>query len=277
MISDFHTHTTASDGALAPLELLRRAENNGVNRLAITDHDTVLGVRELKAQLASGAVQSNVELVAGVEITAMADKNCVHVLGLWVDTDATSLAKFLSEQVQIRVQRGEEIAFQLGKKGINNALEGAKSIAGGAVLGRPHFARFLVEEGHCSNQQQAFRRWLGKGKVGDIHCAWPSLASAVEAIHAAGGLASLAHPDKYGLTRTRLNRILAGFREAGGDALELISGAQGSSVTANLLGLASTHQLMCSTGSDFHSLEQLWCDIGRQPVFPSEATLIQCS
>lgn len=278
MIFDLHTHSTASDGALSPEALLIRAQSNGVSRMALTDHDTIAGVKVLQEAMAKpdfgDKAGSPIELVAGVEISADIDGRTYHILGLWLDTENIALNTFLEGQRQIREARAEAIGEKLARQGIADALQGAKTLAGDAVLSRPHFARYLVEQGHCDKEQQAYKRWLGAGKSCDVSYQWPSAEAAIAAIHGAGGLAVLAHPDKYGLTRTRMRTLLEAFKAAGGDGLELISGRQDDAITDYLLRLSHKYDLACSTGSDFHSPEQTWSDLGCNNDLPSTAVPI---
>lgn len=274
MIIDLHTHSTASDGLLSPVDLLARAELNGVGKLALTDHDTVSGVKQLQQALANSQLSSTVELIAGVEITATLEGRDYHILGLWLDSESLALGEFLASQAQVREVRAEAIDRRLEREGIVGALAGARAIANGAILSRPHFARFLLENGYCDKEQQAYKRWLGAGKVCDVKCTWPSVEAAVEAIHSAGGLAVLAHPDKYGLTLTKMRATLEAFKALGGDGLELISGRQQSAITDTLLRLSHKFELACSMGSDFHSPEQSWSDLGCNTELPSTAVPI---
>ena len=278
MIFDLHSHSTASDGALSPEALLARAGANGVAHLALTDHDTVAGVKILQAAMAEpqfvAEFSSPITLVPGVEISADIGGRSYHILGLWIDPDNGPLNTFLAGQRRVREARAETIAEKLARQGIEGALEGAKALAGDAVLSRPHFARYLLEQGHCSKEQQAFKRWLGAGKPCDVPCQWPSGDEAIAVIHGAGGLAVLAHPDKYGLTRTKMRILLEAFKAAGGDGLELISGRQDEAITRYLLRLSQKYNLACSTGSDFHSPEQTWADLGCNTSLPASAVPI---
>ena len=267
---DLHSHTIASDGALTTGELLQRASERELAVLAITDHDTVAGL----AGAAATSAGYGIELVPGVEISAQAAGQTVHVLGLWIDSSDTDLQAFLAGQRAVREQRAMDIGQRLQRQGIEGAYEGACELAAGAVLSRPYFARFLVEQGHCASLQQAYKKWLGRGKPGDVACQWPELESAVAVIHSAGGLAVLAHPDKYRLSQTRLRNLLEQFKASGGDGLELISGNQPDNVTRQLLALAGRYQLACSLGSDFHSPAQSWADLGAAGTLPSSAVPI---
>lgn len=271
MNCDLHTHSRASDGELEPLELFRRAKANAVTRLALTDHDTIDGYLELDRLLSAGDEQWDGELVAGVELSAHWQGRSCHIVGLWIDPASSPLTTFLSGQRQVREDRAEAMDKRLQKAGISGALAGARELAGTAVLSRPHFARYLVGAGHCANEQQAFKRWLGRGKCADIGCRWPPLAEVVDVILSAGGIPVLAHPDKYSFTRTKLKQLLADFVDCGGAALELLSGRQQANVTASLLRLADEYGLASSLGSDFHSCAQHWCDVGSMGELPAAA------
>jgi len=276
IVFDLHTHSTASDGELTPEQLFSRAQGLGVSYLALTDHDTVAGVRSLEQCLQSkskgGQLPSGTQLVPGVEITALAGPLCLHVLGLWIDSENDNLDDFLTRQREVRDVRGQRIAAALEKKtGVERAYTGAKAVADGAILARPHFARLLVQEEVCRNVQEAFARYLGDGKPGDVKCEWPALRAVIEVIQSAGGQAVLAHPDKYKLTKTKLRELLDLFASEGGDGIEVVSGAQSHDSSAYLAKLADQRGLGASSGSDFHGPGQLWCDLGRQPLMPDSA------
>jgi predicted metal-dependent phosphoesterase TrpH len=138
-------------------------------------------------------------------------------------------------------------------------------------LARPHFAEFLVEQGHCKNVAQAFKKYLGKGKPGDVPCDWPDMIEVIRIIQSGGGVCVLAHPDKYGLSASRLRQLLDDFAQAGGDGIEVVSGAQDQQSSRYLASQATKRGLLVSTGSDFHSPEQVWCDVGGQKELPSGA------
>ena len=270
MIFDLHTHSTASDGHLSPEQLLDRAVNNGVSHLALTDHDTMAGFEQLQ-NVADLKSRWPIHLVPGVEISASIDQQPYHIVGLWLNPATPVLKDFLSQQQILREQRGEMMGIKLERLGMTGALAGAKKIAAGASLSRPHFAQYLLQQGYCDKLQQAYKRWLGKGKPADVKINWPSASEVVSVIHAAGGLAVFAHPDKYGLTKTRLRDTLAVFKASGGDGLELISGHQDGCVTDYLLRLSHKFELACSMGSDFHTLEQYWSDVGCHKALPATA------
>lgn len=262
MIVDLHCHTTASDGALSPADLVDRAVQQGVNVLAITDHDTVDGLLQLPA------APADIEMVSGVELSCTWGKRLIHVVGLNIQIDSEPLITGLRQQQQSRQLRAELIAEKLEKYGFSGAYDYVSALAGGGQIGRPHFARFLVEKGYVANEKQAFKKFLGAGKPGDIKTTWPSMATAVEWICASGGVAVLAHPHHYKLTTTKLYALTTDFRAAGGRAVEVISGQQPRDRTQYLLQLVERFDMLASIGSDFHRPGQAWNELGQMGELP---------
>ncbi|WGL17743.1 PHP domain-containing protein [Microbulbifer bruguierae] len=260
---DLHCHSTASDGILSPAALVSRAKSAGVTLLALTDHDTVAGIAEAQAE----AHSQGVTLLPGIEFTALWGRRVVHIVGLNIDCEATALREAISTRDRLRVERAHQIAERLEKRGFAGAWVGARTLAGDGVIGRPHFARWLVDAGYVADTGKAFKRYLGAGKIGDVTVSWPDLRATVASIREAGGAAVLAHPLKYGLTRTRLQALIADFRDAGGDALEVVCGQQNPVQTREVLALLarlgdSGASLLASLGSDFHQPDQPWRKLG---------------
>ena len=244
---DFHTHSSASDGALNPKELLERAAREGVTRFALTDHDTINGYLTVKDRVPEG-----LRLVSGVELSCQWARIGIHVVGLGFDPDAPSLRQHLQLLDAARLVRATRIGERLESAGMTGALRGAQSVASGAQIGRPHFARWMVMAGHVDSEEAAFKRFLGRGKPGDISVLWPSLEATTAAIKQAGGLSVLAHPLEYKMTATKLRALTVAFAEAGGDAMELINGRPRPGDIAALWRLIEDRQLAVSVGSDFH-------------------------
>ncbi len=265
MIYDLHTHSNASDGILSPASLVMRARQRGVTHLALTDHDTVQGLQSARAQ----AEIEGINLINGIELSCLWAGRGIHVVGLNVDASSAQLLQAITAQQEARDARGIEIGKRLEKAGIPEALEGARRLAGDAVLGRPHFARYLVERGFSNSINGAFKQYLGAGKPGDIKHRWPDIADMVAAIRAGGGVAVLAHPAKYELTRTKLRELVAVFKEAGGQAIEVISGQQASNETEALAQITTQFDLYASCGSDFHVPDQPWQELGSFAQLPS--------
>lgn len=263
MTPDLHTHTTASDGSLAPLALIERAADCGVTHLSITDHDTMAGYAGLPPPDELPLV-----LVPGIELSAVWRTTGVHVVGLGVDPADESLALRVIEQRERRLERARRIADRLARRGVAVPLGEILEEAGDGMVGRPNFAASLVRHGHVRDVAAAFRRYLGNGKAGDVRTEWPPMRDAVAWIRAAGGIPVLAHPARYGLTWQRLRALVHSFREAGGRAIEVVSGHQDALTTARLASIADDARLAASCGSDFHSPGRPWADLGRHAALP---------
>lgn len=266
MIADLHSHSTASDGELTPLALLQRAAQQGVELMAITDHDCVDGYQAVKAQWQ----QHHMQLVAGVELSCLWGKRLVHVVGLNIDVDNPQLSAGLAQQQLARKQRAKLIDAKLTKCGFTGGLLYATELAGDSQIGRPHFARFLVEKGHVRSENEAFNRYLGAGKVGDVKELWPDMATVIGWINASGGVAVLAHPLHYKMTATKLKALIVDFKQAGGAAIEVISGRQAKDQTQQLAKLAQQFDLHASIGSDFHKPGTPWRELGQVGQLPAQ-------
>lgn len=260
---DLHTHSHCSDGKLSPQALVELAKASGVTVLALTDHDTINGIEE--AQLAAA---NDITLIPGIEFSAQWNGRGIHIVGLQVDIHSPALQAAVEQQSQARITRATTIAARLEKVGIKGALAGAQHYANGGAIGRPHFAQYMIEKGYVTNFAQAFKKYLGAGKTGDVKEGWPPIETIVEWIVSSGGIAVLAHPDKYDLTRTKLYALLQDFVDAGGRALEVVSGHQNSSVTDKLARAAKDFSLLASCGSDFHSPGQPWQALGKYSPMP---------
>ncbi|GAB5451733.1 MAG: PHP domain-containing protein [Halioglobus sp.] len=250
MLIDFHTHTSASDGALAPEVLLARAAELGVAVLSITDHDTMGGYAAVRNHPLLR--QHSMQLVPGVEFSCRWSGATIHVVGLGMEPGHNRLSEALTIMESARCERALKIARRLGERGFEGALQGAQAEAGESQLGRPHFASWMVQQEHVKDHREAFDRYLGQGKIGDVKAFWPELQQVVEWINASAGVAVLAHPYKYRFTGMKLRRLIMAFVEAGGGAIEMQSGRQTAQQTAQLKRYAQEFDLEVSVGSDFH-------------------------
>ncbi|MFP5429896.1 MAG: PHP domain-containing protein [Gammaproteobacteria bacterium] len=267
-VVDLHTHSTCSDGALSPAELVHRAHAAGVKVLALTDHDSVSGVPEAAAT----ASACGMTLLPGLELSTLWMKFSVHVVGLGVDIREPGLVAGLAKQAAARGERALAIADRLARAKRPGAYEAALALAGNDPdrISRTHFAQWLVETGAVSSMQGAFDRYLGNGKPADVPMPWMDLPSAVALIRAAGGVAVLAHPGRYPFTRTKLRTLIGLFKEAGGEALEVATATEKPDVVRYLGQLCTQFDLEASQGSDFHGPHIPWIQLGRFPVLPSE-------
>ena len=259
---DLHTHTIHSDGTLTPAELVARAHANGVKVLALTDHDVTDGLTEARA--AAGAL--GMRFIPGVEISVTWERQTLHVVGLNIDPNDAILQQGLSRLRESRMQRAQEIGAKLQKKNIADAFVYTRALAGGRVVSRTHFARFLVMQGYVTSMAQAFKDYLGRGRVAHVSGQWARLDEAVAWIRSAVGIAVIAHPARYRLTSGKMRRLLDEFRACGGGAIEVATASQPASETEHLSRLATNFGLMVSAGSDYHGPEKPWVDLGKLPV-----------
>lgn len=265
---DLHSHTTASDGDLSPTDLVARAVEKGVDVLAVTDHDGTEGVAEAQ----HAAEGRDITVVAGVEISVTWQNQVVHIVGLQIDPQHAGLQQGLAALRDKRKTRGEEIARRLEKAGIVGALEGAQKYASEVMLGRLHFARFLVEAGYAKDIPTVFKKYLVRNKPGYVSGDWALLSDAVGWITAAGGQAVIAHPARYKMTATKRRKLMVDFKEAGGVGLEVVSGKQAPEEVRTLAALAAEYDLLASCGSDFHSPTQRWVELGALSLMPESLT-----
>lgn len=246
---DYHMHSTASDGALSPADLLQFAADKGLQEIALTDHDTFAGLDE--ASLA--AEQLGIRLIQGMEFSCSWLGVSIHLVALWPQGITAEACALAEEQRKARWQRAARIIEKLARASVHLQLDDVLRYSGGREPGRPHFAEALVAAGYVDSHSKAFRKWLGAGKIGDVKNHWMDMAEAVERLKAAGAFVSLAHPQHYKLTRTKRNRLISSFAEAGGQGLEVVSGQQDWQQTLSLVKLMEAAGLVASWGSDFHA------------------------
>jgi predicted metal-dependent phosphoesterase TrpH len=250
---DLHCHSNVSDGALPPAEVARRAARAGVDVWALTDHDQLGGLDEARA----AARAEGMRFIDGVEISVTWRGSTIHIVGLRIDPANGTLVTGLERVRGGRIDRARQIARELAEAGIEGAFEGAMRLAQHPeMIARTHFARFLAEAGVVADLREAFRRFLVPGKPGYVPHQWAELADAVKWILVAGGQAVLAHPGRYGLSAGAMQALLAEFRAAGGEALEVVTGSHSPEQMRLFGALAAKHQFAASRGSDFHGPEE---------------------
>ena len=263
---DLHSHTHYSDGALTPDDLMLRAVEKGVEVLAITDHDTVDAYRY------GARSNPDIRIVPGIELSTQWENTGIHVLGLNIDPHSDAMSEAAKLQSDARLERARRIGENLDKKGIEGAFEGASALSMSGYIGRPHFARHLINIGAVDSMDAAFKKYLGDGKAGDVRQYWAELPQVVQWIRDANGIPVLAHPLKYKLTRTKLKRFLDYFVRCGGQGMEVVSGQQQPQLTANMATLCEEKKLLASCGSDFHMPGSSWAELGVFAVLPRHLT-----
>lgn len=261
---DLHSHSLASDGTLSPTALVQLAAANGVNVLALTDHDDTSGIAEARVAAADGGIT----LIAGVEISVSWNKQTIHVLGLRIDPDSSPLQAGLARIREYRNWRAEEMGRRLAKHGIHGAFEAAAKLAQGKIISRTHFAHFLVEQGHARSVRDVFKAFLKPNKPGYVPGDWADLEETLGWIHGAGGQAVIAHPARYNMTATRRRKMIGEFVELGGEGLEVVSGSHSRGDNFSMAQLARHFGLKASAGSDFHGPENPWVMLGKLEPLP---------
>lgn len=243
---DLHLHTTASDGRLSPAQLVARATASGLTTIAVTDHDTVAAI----AEATEVARAAGIRVVPGIEVTAVDDGRDVHMLGYFFDPNSETLAAVLEHQRALRVSRVREIGARLATLGMVVDVESvllAAAARPGSSVGRPQVARELVRAGYVASVQEAFDKWLATGRPAFISRTGPSPATIVDAIHDAGGIASMAHPGV-----TRRDELIGPLAEHGLDAIEVYHSDHSLEDQTHYQLVARRRNLLVSGGSDFH-------------------------
>ncbi|MGF6445110.1 3',5'-nucleoside bisphosphate phosphatase [Paraburkholderia youngii] len=267
MNADLHCHSTVSDGQFAPTDVARRAHANGVTLWALTDHDEVGGQQE--ARTAAEALGMN--YLSGVEISVTWAGRTVHIVGLGIDPSNQVLIDGLARTRDGRAARAEAIGEQLATLGIPHAYEGALHyVSNPDMMSRTHFARFMVEHGHCANTQEVFDRYLGDGKPGYVAHRWAKLADALSWIKAAGGVAIVAHPGRYAYSQLEFDAFFGEFIDLGGKAIEVVTGSHTPDQYREYADVARRYGFEASRGSDFHAPGEGRIELGTLPPLPAD-------
>ena len=261
---DLHCHSTVSDGLLSPEDLVAYAASKGVRVMALTDHDEVAGLARARA----AAESLGIAFIDGVEISVTWKRRTLHIVGLRVNPQSPKLIAAF-EAVRIgRETRAKEMAMGLAEVGIHGAYEGAKALAGNAIITRSHFAQWLVQAGHARNIKSVFKKYMVKGKPGFVDYQWMSLQEAVTLITESGGVAVLAHPGRYDLGFINMHLLLHEFRSYGGSAVEVVTGSHQPPQYEQFAKLAHRFDLKSSQGSDYHGPGMSYMEMGRLPDLP---------
>ncbi|AVR88271.1 3',5'-nucleoside bisphosphate phosphatase [Thauera aromatica] len=265
--ADLHCHSTVSDGWLEPEALVLRALGNGVELLALTDHDEVGGI-DAAARVAAA---HGLRFVPGVEISVSFAGETVHIVGLGIDHRNPALSAGLTQVREGRDTRAVRMSESLERVGIRDALAGARRFARNpALLSRAHFARHLVASGVMPDVRTVFDHYLVRGKPGFVDHQWATLEQAVGWIRAAGGIAVVAHPARYRLSAADFARLFDRFVAAGGEAVEVVSGAHTEDEMRRFATVARQRGLLASRASDFHGEKESAVDLGRCNPLPPD-------
>ncbi len=274
---DLHSHTTASDGTDAPSALVRKAKAAGLSALAITDHDTVAGIDEA----AHEAQRLGLDFLPGIEISAAYPRpGVMHLLGYGIDPANPTLLALIGRLQEARHERNQFLVNELNAVGVHVSFEELIDIARGSphsprsaeastdpndyVIGRPHFAKLLFIKGYIPNMQAAYKYYLGNTGRFRFDRNEPEPAEAISAVHAAGGLVSLAHPNQLRKSNfAQLANEVETLAAVGLDAIEVVYNDHRESFIVELKELCRRHNLLTTGGSDYHGSCKKWIVLGR--------------
>lgn len=247
-ICDLHTHTTASDGQYTPTELVQMAKVRGLDVLAVTDHDTVDGLREA----VQTGEQYGLRVIPGIELSAK-EYPTFHILGYGFSPEAPALQEFCRKMKARRNMRTPRLIAFLREKGVELSLAEVTEIAGGDIIGRPHFAQAMVRRGYISTNREAFDRYLDTEEYhAKVERDKPSVYECITAVKCAGGKVSLAHPYQIGIDDDALDKLVGDLTDCGLDAIECWYPKYTPEQQAFYLYLAEKYRLHQTGGSDFH-------------------------
>jgi len=267
--ADLHSHSSVSDGTLAPEDIAARAHAQGVELWSLTDHDEIGGQQRAR----DAALALGMNYLTGTEISVSFAGETVHIVGLGFDADDAALQAGLAATRSGRRERAQRMADGLAQVGIAGAFEGAlKYVSNPDLISRTHFARFLVESGACADTYEVFRRFLTEGKPGYVPHAWARLGDAVRWITQAGGVAVIAHPARYKFSPTAEYALFTEFIAHGGRGVEVMTGSHSTAEQARYGETALEFDLLASRGSDFHSPGESRTELGSLPDLPGALT-----
>ncbi|HUZ18224.1 MAG TPA: PHP domain-containing protein [Spirochaetia bacterium] len=256
---DLHTHSTFSDGSLRPRELVRRAVREGLSALALTDHDTVEGTVEAREECA----RHGLEFIAGVELEATSTEGELHILGLDLQEPLDEVERALDATRRERTNRNVAILRLIRDDGVEAEMDEVEAFAGGNVVGRPHFAAFLVRRGIAATVQDAFDRFLGRGKPYYLPRRTLLPEEVVELIKTAGGRPIIAHPMTLGIPAERLGALLKRYRDIGIEGVEAYHSGAPLAACREIERIARDLGLRVTAGSDFHGDDRKGRRLGR--------------
>ena len=266
---DLHNHSTASDGLLTPTQLIELAVRTGTDAIALTDHDNTDGLEEAR----EAAERAAIGFVTGVEISVSWGDTVLHVVGLGIDPAAPQLRAGLESIRSGRLGRAQRIGQALAQLGFEGTFDAALALASNEkLLSRTHFARHLAERGAVKDTQQAFDKYLGRGKPAYVSHRWAELGDAVGWICASGGVAVLAHPGRYDLKPMMREEMLKQFKAHGGRAIEVVTGSHRPEMYSLWQREALEHGFLASRGADYHGPGESPCEPGRLPALHGSLT-----
>ncbi len=249
-VVDLHVHTSVSDGSDLPASVVDIAADAGLSIIAVTDHDTTTGLKEAETR----GVQRGISVIRGIELSADYLGHSVHILGLGIGEPDHLFDAMIQKVLDGRKERNPKIIRSLNEIGYQITLNEAAAIADGDILSRPHIAAAMLQRGYVSSIEEAFKRFLNRGRPAYHERYRPSVMEATEAIHRLGGLALPAHPGlmRFDHRHDDLLYHFTRFKEMGIDGIETFYPTHSETFRQTLSGIARKLDLLESGGSDFH-------------------------
>ncbi len=246
---DLHLHTLKSDGTLTPKEVIQLAVKNKIKIVSITDHDTIAGIEEAR----EAADHFEIKLIPGIEISSEYKGGTLHILGYGIDINNKQLLTNLAEFQDIRKNRNVKIVEKLNSLGFNILIDDMfKRFNGIKSLGRPHIAKMMLDKGYVISIDQAFNKYLGRGKIAFVRKETFTAEESIKIIHDANGLAVLAHPITLNLSGDAFDRFLKKLIGFGLDGMEVYASLHNTNQVDMYKNIALGNDLFISAGSDFH-------------------------
>jgi len=264
---DLHVHSTYSDGSLSPELLMRKGEEQALEMMTISDHDTISGLKSIWNKRENWSF----DLISGVEISTSWENKELHILGFNFDVQNDNLNQFLSEQGQLRAERAKLLFNKLQQKlKIVDVEKKIKEMTTSDIICRSHIAQLLVNEGKAVDTRRAFEKFLHKGKSLHVKSDWPNLSKVVATINQANGIAVIAHPSRYRLSNSNLCQLIHDFSQHGGKGIELSYPGIKPKQQKQLARMAKENGLWASQGTDFHHEFQHWANIRKVLPIPAD-------
>lgn len=255
---DLHTHTTASDGSLSPEDLVRLAKHQGVSALAVTDHDSVAGLKRADDE----GVRQGVEIIPGIEISCLYRDVELHILGYFINPEDPRLQPTLDKYLASRNARNPRIVKRLRELGLDLTYEEVKDFAGSATVGRPHIAQVLLRKGYVKSVSEAFDRYLADGGPAYVPRVLPTPAEAIGLIKQVGGISVLAHPVYASRLKEPFDQVCLTLKGWGLLGLEAIYSTHTQQQTDRYSSTAKELGLLITGGSDFHGVAKPTIQVG---------------
>lgn len=245
---DLHLHTTASDGEYNPKDVIKLAKENGVDTVAIADHDTVAGLEEAIEE----GKKIGVEVISAVELNANVEKGKMHILGYYMDYKDAEFVKAMESLKKDREDRNNEFIDEFHKQNVNITLEQVKKYAIGSIIAKPHFARALYDNGYIKDIEEAYTNYFNVPPMKNIKRQSITPKQAIELIKNAGGIAVIAHPVTLKLDDNELDEKIKELKKYGLDGMECYNNIHTKEDIAKLKEIANKNNMLITAGSDFH-------------------------